>query len=187
MKSFLAVILLGLAASVSWAADFSEPVLLAARPELGEFYKQTVLLAVPARNGHHIGLILNRPTPMTLSRLFPDHAPSRAVTDPVYLGGPDHVTSIFAVVRGASPGGHSIPLLADLWLVVDVALVDKVIETDPNGARFYAGLVVWDVGELESEHQRGFWTVHEPTSDVVLRRSTQGLWEELTAKARGAL
>ncbi len=174
--------------SAAQAADTSEPLLLVAKPELGEFYRSTVLLAVPAKNGHHIGLIINRPTPMTLSRLFPEHAPSKAVTDPVFLGGPNHVNSIFAVVnRNQSPGGHSIPLLGDLFLAVDVDVVDSIIEKEPQQARFFAGLVVWDVGELDAELKRGFWYVLEPDSDLVLRKSTQGLWEELSRRSANTL
>jgi putative transcriptional regulator len=176
------------AVSAAQAADTSEPLLLVAKPELGEFYNATVLLAVPARNGHHIGLIINRPTPMTLSRLFPDHAPSKLVTDPVFLGGPNHVNSIFAVVhRDESPGGHSIPLLNDLFLAVDVEVVDRIIEKEPEQARFFAGIVVWDVGELDSELKRGFWFVLQPDSDLVLRKSTQGMWEELSRRSANAL
>jgi putative transcriptional regulator len=168
--------------------DVSEPVLLVAKPELGEFYKSTVLLAVPARNGYHVGLIINRPTPMTLSRLFPEHAPSKAVTDPVFLGGPNHVNSIFAVVhRNQSPGGNSIPLLDDLFLAVDVDVVDSIIEKEPQQARFFAGLVVWEVGELEAEIKRGFWYALEPDSDLVLRKTTQGLWEELSRRSANTL
>ncbi len=174
--------------SAAQTADVTEPVLLVAKPELGEFYKSTVLLAVPARNGHHIGLIINRPTPMTLSRLFPDHAPSKAVTDPVFLGGPNHVNSIFAVVhRDQSPGGHSIPLLNDLFLAVDVDVVDSIIEKEPQQARFFAGIVVWDAGELEAELKRGFWYALEPDSDLVLRKTTQGLWEELSRRSANTL
>ncbi len=169
-------------------ADTSEPVLLVAKPELGEFYRGTVLLAVPARNGHHIGLIINRPTPMTLARLFPEHAPSKAVTDPVFLGGPNHVNSIFAVVhREVSPGGHSIKLLNDLFLAVDVEVVDGIIEKDPQHARFFAGLVVWDIGELDAELKRGFWYVLQPDSDLVLRKSTNGMWEELARRSANSL
>jgi len=174
--------------SAAQTADVTEPVLLVAKPELGEFYNSTVLLAVPARNGYHIGLIINRPTPMTMSRLFPEHAPSKAVSDPVFLGGPNHVNSIFALVhRDQSPGGNSIPLLDDLFLAVDVDVVDSIIEKEPQQARFFAGLVVWEAGELEAELKRGFWYALAPDSDLVLRKSTQGLWEELSRRSANTL
>jgi putative AlgH/UPF0301 family transcriptional regulator len=106
----------------------------------------------------------------------------------VFLGGPNHVNSIFAVVhRNQSPGGNSIPLLDDLFLAVDVDVVDSIIEKEPQQARFFAGLVVWEVGELEAEIKRGFWYALEPDSDLVLRKTTQGLWEELSRRSANTL
>ena len=191
MKSRLSrfcLVLLGcllpvLGASIAQAHDASQPVLLVAKPELGEFYRSTVLLAVPARNGYHIGVIVNRPTQTTLARLFPDHAPSKLVRDPVYLGGPDHVNNIFAMVsRSESPGGHSIPLMDGLFLAVDVDIVDAIIEKEPNEARYFAGIVTWQPGELESELKRGFWFTLQPDVDLVLRKRPQGLWEDLVRR-----
>ena len=191
MKSRLSrfcLVLLGcllpvLGVSIAQAQDTSQPVLLVAKPELGEFYRSTVLLAVPARNGYHIGVIVNRPTQTTLARLFPDHAPSKLVRDPVYLGGPDHVNNIFAMVsRSESPGGHSIPLLDGLFLAVDVDIVDAIIEKEPNQARFFAGIVTWQPCELESELKRGFWFTLQPDVDLVLRKRPQGLWEDLVRR-----
>lgn len=170
------------------AADVSEPILLVAKPELGEFYRGSVLFAIPARNGQHIGFIINRPTQVTLAKLFPEHGPSKAVTDPVFLGGPDHVNSIFAVVnRAGSPGGHSIPLMTDLFLAVDVDVVDRIIENEADHARFFAGVVTWQPGELDSELKRGFWFVQDPNVDLVLRKSTNGLWEELVRRSANSL
>jgi putative AlgH/UPF0301 family transcriptional regulator len=60
-----------------------------------------VLIAVPLRDGSHIGFILNRPTPVTPGTLFPEHAPSRKIVAPVYFGGPVLVESLFAVARRA--------------------------------------------------------------------------------------
>ena len=80
--ALVAGVALALAAlSGARAADVSEPVLLVARPELGEFYRSTVLFARPMGNGRHVGFIINRPTPMTLGKLFPEHAPSQKVTN----------------------------------------------------------------------------------------------------------
>jgi putative AlgH/UPF0301 family transcriptional regulator len=70
---------------------------------------------------------------------------------------------------------------------VDVEVVDRIIEKEPEQARFFAGIVVWDVGELDSELKRGFWFVLQPDSDLVLRKSTQGMWEELSRRSANAL
>jgi putative AlgH/UPF0301 family transcriptional regulator len=190
LKRFCLVLLgcLALGLSGAHAQDTSQPVLLVAKPELGEFYRGSVLLAVPAKSGHHIGVIVNRPTQATLARLFPDHPPSKLVRDPVFLGGPDHINSIFALVnRAENPGGHSIPLMEGLFLAVDVEIVDAIIEKEPNQARFFAGIVTWQPGELDAELKRGFWYAQQPDVDLVLRNSPQGLWEDLVRRSGNML
>ena len=64
------VVLAVSALSGAQAADVHEPVLLVAKPELGEFYRSTVLFVRPMGSGRHVGFIINRPTPMTLGKLF---------------------------------------------------------------------------------------------------------------------
>lgn len=76
-------------------------VLLAAHPGLTDsFWARTVLLAAPAANSGHIGLILNRPTRLALSSLFPRHLLSTIVRDPVYLGGPFAAQTVVASTHG---------------------------------------------------------------------------------------
>jgi putative transcriptional regulator len=163
---------------------YGAPVVLVANPEMGEFYRNTVLFARPVGGGRHIGFIVNRPTQVTLASLFPGHAPSQKLTDPVFLGGPLHTDSVFAVVhRSEDPGGRSLQLAKDMFLVMDVETVDRVIEQNRNDARFYAGLVLWRAGELESELQRGFWYALDHDTGVVFRKQTEGLWEELVRRS----
>ncbi len=182
------VVLAAGALSGARAADLNEPVVLVAKPELGEFYRSAVLFVRPMGSGRHVGFIINRPTPMTLGKLFPDHAPSQKVTNPVLLGGPMNVDSVFAVVhRQAVPGDRSIPLTPDMSLAFDVDTVDRIIEQDGNAARFFVGLVLWQPGELEQELQRDFWFVMDNDSDLVFRKHTDGLWEELVQRSRNAL
>jgi putative AlgH/UPF0301 family transcriptional regulator len=170
------------------AADLSGPVMLVAKPEMGEFYGHTVLFARPIADGQHVGFIINRPTRLTLGKLFPDHAPSRKVIDPVFLGGPVYTDTLFAVVhRDHSPGGSSVALLDDMFLATDVETVDRIIEQDAGRARYIAGLVAWQPGELEHEVRSGFWFVIDADADLVFRKSTDGLWEELVRRSESGV
>lgn len=164
------------------AADYAtEPVILVAKPGFRDrLYGETILIAKPVGNDEHIGFIVNRPTRMTLGRVFPNHEPSKKVTDPIYLGGPVSTGTLFALVRRQdNPGSYSVQMMSDLYLVIDRDLVDQVIETEADRARFYAGLVLWTPGELRAEIRRGFWYVLDPDASLVLRKSTEGMWEEL--------
>jgi putative transcriptional regulator len=163
-----------------------EPVILVAKPALRDrLYGSTILITKPVGNGQHIGLIVNKPTPMTLGRLFPGHEPSLKVTDPVYLGGPVSTQVIFALVqRHDSPGSRSMQVMPDLYLVLDREIVDRVIEAEADHARFFAGMVLWRPGELRAEIERGFWYVLDADADLVLRKPTEGMWEELVKRSK---
>ena len=161
-----------------------EPVILVAKPALRDrLYRGTILIARPLRNGQHIGFIVNRPTPVKLGTLFPDHGPSQKVVEPIYLGGPVSIEVLFALVqRKDSPGKRAMQLTPDLYLVVDRDLVDHIIESEADHARFYAGVVLWARGELDAEIAKGFWYVDDADVSLVLRKSTDGMWEELVKR-----
>jgi putative transcriptional regulator len=187
MKMLIAVLALALSWTVdAVAADYSsESVVLVAKRQLKDrFYGSTILVARPIGNDQHIGFIVNRPSKIRLSQLFPEHEPSKKVVDPVYVGGPINADSIFALVQtDKSPGGHSVRLTPDLFVVIDSSLVDTVIESQAGKARYVAGLVAWRSGELHEEIKRGAWYVIAADPAVVLRKPTEGLWEELVRRS----
>jgi putative transcriptional regulator len=184
MKSFLGLIATLFVTLPAAAADIDAPVILVAKRQLTDrLYGATILVARPIGQDQHIGFIVNRPTKVTLGQLFPQHAPSQKVPDPVFLGGPINSESIFALVQTKkNPGGRSVKLLDNLFAVIDGKLVDDVIEKDPSHARFVAGLVAWRTGELDEEVKRGAWYVLGADSGLVLR-NPDGLWEELVRNA----
>jgi putative AlgH/UPF0301 family transcriptional regulator len=183
--SLLAAIVLALAAPLAGAADITQTVLLVAKRNLHDrLYGSTILIAKPLGDDRHVGFIVNRPTTLTLGKLFPKHAPSQKVADPVYLGGPNGPEVIFAMVKNRdNPGGRSIQLAPGLFLAFDSSVVDRIIETQPQQARFFAGMVLWAPNELAEEVRRGLWYVLDPLPDMLLRKSTDGLWEDLVDRA----
>jgi len=70
-------------------------------------------------------------------------------------------------------------------LATDSRVVDQIIESQPSQARFFAGVVLWNQGELAEELRRGLWFVQEPRSEIVLRKPA-GLWEELVDRLEKA-
>lgn len=161
-------------------------MLLVAHPAFRDLeYRQTVLLAAPAPNGGHVGVILNRPTKRSLGSLFPEHEPSKKVVEPVFYGGPFSRGALVALVRtDHAPGGGSVPLMNNLYLAFRANTIDHVIETTPNDARYFVGYVGWLPGELNSEIDRGLWSVMNAEVDTVFRKDTEGLWEELLQQTR---
>jgi len=163
-----------------------DAVILVAHPAFRDLeYRQTVLVAAPAPNGGHVGVILNRPTRRSLASLFPEHEPSKKVVDPVHYGGPFSRGSLVALVRtDTAPGAGSVMLMKNLYLAFRANTIDHVIEATPNEARYFVGYVGWRPGELKAEIDRGLWAVQGAEVDMVFRKDTENLWEELQQASR---
>lgn len=185
MRSLLVVLGILLAAP-AWSADIAvDTVLLVAKRNLRDkLYGSTILIAKPIGGDRHVGFIVNKPTHLTLGKLFPSDGPSQKIVDPVYLGGPASSSVIFALVSAnEAPEGRLLQLSPDLYLAYETKEVDRIIQAKPQHARFLAGLVIWRQGELAQELRRGLWYVLDAKPEVVLRKKTDGLWEDLVERA----
>lgn len=182
----LALLALLLTAPLAGAQGQDDALILVAHPAFRDLeYRQTVLVAAPAPNGGHVGVILNRPTRRSLGSLFPEHEPSKKVVEPVFYGGPFSRGALVALVRGDNaPGSGSVLLMKNLYLAFRANTIDHVIETTPNEARYFVGYVGWRPGELRSEIDRGLWTVANADLEVIFRKDTEGLWEELFQQSK---
>jgi putative transcriptional regulator len=186
IRRMFALIALLIATPLAGAQGQDDAIILVAHPAFRDLeYRQTVLIAAPAPNGGHVGVILNRPTRRSLGSLFPEHEPSKKVAEPVYYGGPFSRGALVALVRGDNaPGAGSVLLMKNLYLAFRANTIDHVIETTPNDARYFVGYVGWRPGELRSEIDRGLWSVSNADLEVIFRKDTEGLWEELFQQSR---
>ena len=188
MKKALALLAMvaGLLGHAAWAGAQEDALLLVAHPAFRDLeYRQTVLLAAPAPNGGHVGVIINRPTKRSLGSLFPEHEPSKKVVEPVFYGGPFSRGALVALVKADhAPGPGTVPLMKNLYLAFRANTIDHVIEATPNEARYFVGYVGWRPGELKSEVDRGIWSVLNADVDTVFRKETEGLWEELLQQTK---
>jgi putative transcriptional regulator len=191
---FAFALLLSACGGAAWAAPVfaasapgvaPETVVLVATRELRDpLYGGTVLIARPLQGGRYVGFILNRPTRIQLGELFPAHEPSRRVRDPVFLGGPEDINVVTALVADHdSPGDGSMQLAPDLYLALTARTVDHVIESLSDHARFFAGAVLWQAGELDQELKQRAWYVLDLEPEVVMRKKTDDLWQELVQRA----
>ena len=177
----MAVALLMFGALGARAEDLSKPILLVASPSLQGPYTHTALLVVPMGN-KHVGFILNRSTQTRMSSAFPEHAPSAKVVDPIYFGGPEASDALFALLP-RDPGQPSLHLFGDVYMTANGKAIDRIIETTPNDARYFAGFVGWMPDELAAEIAKGFWYVGDPDASVVFRKGAdEELWDDLSKR-----
>jgi putative AlgH/UPF0301 family transcriptional regulator len=181
--AFLTTLLAAFA--ISWhthAADINDALILVAQPKLIDpIYQSTVLLVKPLPNGGHAGFIVNKPTQAHLGEVFPNHEPSKKVVDPLFLGGPEDLNTVFALVerKAAKKDSAAVQLAPGIFLAVSAKDVDAVIESEADHARFLVGIVLWKPGELDTEMEKGYWYQMEADPKLVMRKDTEHLWDEL--------
>src|SRR2546426_1103796 len=117
-------------ACLARAQDLAKPLVLVASPDLAGPYSHTALIVVPMGD-RHIGFILNRATESRLATLFPEHAPSAKVTDPLFYGGPEAAGAVFALLR-RDPGQPSVRLFDDLFVTGNRRNIHPHIQQQPN-------------------------------------------------------
>jgi len=184
MKSVVLVFFLLFTGAAAQAQPTDKPLMLVARPAMQGLYSRTALIVVPAGK-YHLGFIVNRATAVRVASVLPEHAASAKVLDPVHFGGPDMADTLFAVVRG-NPDADALPLFGDLYLATSSAALVRVIEQSPADARFFAGFVAWEEGELQKEISSGRWYLTDADAALFFRRDTSRLWEELVERLESA-
>jgi len=170
----LALLLLWLTSAV--AQDAPNGILLIAKPGLADpNFRETVVLVTQAADSSTVGVILNRPT----SR---KHERGGA---PIHFGGPvmgEVLVTLFRAER--APEAAAFRVLKDVYLSMHPDNLERVLAQRGAQYRLFAGFSGWAPGQLQNEMQRDGWYVLPAASDLLFRKDTKGMWDELVRKAR---
>lgn len=185
LAALFAIALVPLTLAAALAHDTSKPMLLVASLDLKGPYAGTVVHAIPFHGGH-IGLILNRQSTALMGNVFHDHPASKAIVEPIFIGGYEFTDVVFAVARfSRARDPSSIGLMPGVWLERSVKIIDTIIEKTPNEARYFVGLVAWKPGLLDQEILQGFWEVRRPDAAVFFFKDPPALYQKLRPRAKG--
>lgn len=160
-------------------------VLLVARPELRDpNFVETVVLVTRHAHGGAVGVILNRPSAVTLAEAFPSLEPLRGTPELVYEGGPVARTTLVAAFRSATAPPAALQVLPDVYLSLDPGLLERLL-TGPRPAalRVYAGYAGWAPGQLEAEIHRGGWHVLDADARTIFEMEASAMWRTLLRRA----
>jgi putative transcriptional regulator len=169
-----------------WAQEVEhEPILLVATPDLLDpNFAETVVLVLFPRGGGPLGVILNRPIPLTLKEAFPDEPQLRERTDPLYFGGPVRTTGLMFLFRGSATAEGVFPILEDLCLSFNGEVLDRILAAPQDGVlRYFLGYSGWAPVQLEAEIARGGWYVLPADRSTILDMDPAIMWRELLARA----
>lgn len=163
-------------------------ILLVARPGMPDpNFSETVVLVTWTEDSSTVGVILNRPSARRLADVAPDWPGADDFKQPVYAGGPVMRQVLVALFESADePKARAFRVLPHLYISMHPANLEPLIARAPARMRLYAGFSGWAPRQLESEVERGTWFMLRATEDVIFRKDTAGMWQELVEKAQGS-
>jgi putative transcriptional regulator len=181
-------LLLFLALTVGPVLAQPNAILLVARPGLPDpNFSEAVVLVAWTEDASTVGVILNRPSGQRLADVAPNWPGAEDFKEPLYSGGPVMRQVVVALFNSADePKAKAFRVLPHIYLSMHPANLEPLIAHPAERMRLYAGFSGWAPRQLEAEIDRGTWYMVRATEDVIFRKDTSGLWQELVEKAQGA-
>jgi putative transcriptional regulator len=167
--------------------------LLVAAPQLLDpNFRRTVVLIADHNDEGAMGVILNRPSGMTVADAAPDLEPFVDSDSPIFAGGPVQPTSgvILAEVTGAqgdpddAPFAMSDPVFDDIVLVPGLGELADVVDS-AGRIRVFAGYAGWGPGQLDGELEREDWILDPALPSDVFSEEPEALWGDVLVRKGG--
>jgi putative transcriptional regulator len=156
--------------------------LLVARRELPDpNFSETVVLLIEHDERGTVGVVVNRPTEVSLATLIPGLEHAGARQSRVYRGGPVGEGSMMVLLRASDPPPSAQRVFADVWVSRSRETLERLEErTDTaSSLRVYDGYAGWAPGQLEAEIARNDWYVLDADPGFVFHPNPRGLWHRL--------
>jgi putative transcriptional regulator len=161
--------------------------LLIARNQVQDpyFHHSVVLMLPEAETQLVVGLIINKPTHLTLRRLFPDSPEMKGRTEAAYFGGPVDVRTPSIVFRSSTEPDDAVRLYGNVYLTFDSDLITKAFQERQTSSRMrlFLGRAQWAPGQLQNEIRQGGWYRIQAEGDLVFSPHPDNLWPTLHSRA----
>jgi putative transcriptional regulator len=178
----------------SWPTSASDAkpltaILLIARDDLPDSnFADSVVLVMNNLGPAPVGIIINRPMQIPVSRLFPDLKRLAHVRDKVYFGGPLDFGSVWFLFRAATPPEHAIQACDGVYLSADRRLLLQLLGRDNpmDGLRIFVGHAGWALAQLEAEIEQRDWTLKRVETEAIFSGKSEHPWPSPQAPKRSS-
>jgi putative transcriptional regulator len=154
-------------------------IVISARPGLPDsnFDGSTILVTNSVADSP-FGLVLNRPTQLTVAQLLPELADSAIAGEKVHFGGPVQIDSAWFLFRSQTPVEHAVNVLGDVYLSHDREWLRTLLHRGltKENVRVFIGYAGWETDQLEAEIARGDWKVAPASADAIFAPGDEHPW-----------
>lgn len=155
---------------------------LVAKPGMADpRFQRTVVLLLAHTDQGSLGLIINRPTEVPLSRVLPDLEAPDAARHALFFGGPVGMDMLIFLMRSGAPPERARQVMTDVYYSADRDTLEQLLmkHKAPSELRMYIGHSGWGAGQLAAELARGDWLLVRADSGTVFEKDLQTIWPQL--------
>ena len=148
-------------------------------------FSKTVVLLIDYNRQGAMGLVINRPTEVRLSRVLPEIKGLRSLKDTVFFGGPVVGSQMLMLIRSGSQPEESRRVFEDIYVSSNLTVLQWMIANADAGGKFhvYVGFSGWSPGQLDRELSRGDWHVLRGAAEIVFHKEPSTIWPELIRRS----
>ena len=141
-------------------------------------FEEAIVLVMNNLGPAPVGIIINRPTEVPVSRLFPDIKGLAHVEDKVYFGGPVDFRSVWFLFRATGRPEHAVQAFDGIYLSASSELLLQLLARakPTEGLRIFVGHAGWAPRQLEQEINNGDWMLEHADPDGIFSRKSEHSW-----------
>ena len=160
---------------------------LLAGPRLADpRFARTVVLLLQYDETGALGLVINRPTQLSLQDALAVPIPGSDVHR-IFSGGPVEHRRLIALLRSPSADKDAQHVLGDVYASASLDVLRRMLDRDGHAAdvRTYVGYAGWSPGQLDAELARGDWIVTPADAASIFDTPPDEVWQALMRRNAG--
>ena len=169
-------------------SEASKPYLLVASPAMSDsIFQQAVILMLPSAAEPIVaGIIVNKPSDVTLGQLFRQSPAVKNQKASVYFGGPVELTSPALLLRSSSPPDTSTRLFDNVFIITGGDSIAAILkrERSQSTLRLFLGRAQWTPEQLRGEVLQGAWSTAPADPDLIFSSDPAKVWRSLAKQTK---
>ncbi|RMH36481.1 MAG: YqgE/AlgH family protein [Nitrospirae bacterium] len=160
----------------------SKGIFLIATPGLRDpNFRQTVVLLCEYGEQGALGVIVNRPTEISISEVLPQAPVLESQCHRVFAGGPVQRNNLLILFRLEHKPPDTHHVIDGVYLGGDMETLDRVLkQPSPNETfRAFMGYSGWAPGQLENEIEMGSWFTKPADPVLIFEKDPSRLWADI--------
>ncbi len=168
------------------AKTLAKGVLLVASKRLSDpSFAETVILLLEYGKDGALGVVLNRPTSVSLATVLPEIKALKKRREIVSLGGPVGREQVLLLAYSSRPPQDSQQIFDQCYIVASPKALQRLIAAGNPALklRAFAGYAGWAPGQIDAEVARQDWRLLAADAATVFELAADKMWPELSRQS----